>query len=165
MSEVEDSEPEMVGVNPRVIAIFMIIVLLFVPLGYITREVVFFIGWFPGSGIYGLFWIFGIGFLISGFHVFDLNYLTMTLTLSIFNLLFVAQIVRYYQGKTTKKSALGIGVISLIFPELLVLISAAGAALPLFLVGIVWPIPIQFIVGLIFLYKIPGPELLSSPIE
>ncbi|MFW9868376.1 MAG: hypothetical protein ACFFEL_02005 [Candidatus Thorarchaeota archaeon] len=164
MSEVEDSKPEMFGVNPRVIAFFMIIVSLFVPLGYITHDIIVLIEWYPGSGIYGLFWFFGSYFFMSGFYLFDPLYLKLTVTLSIFNLLYVFQLVRYYQGKTTKKNVVVSGAISLIFPELFILVST-GLFLPLSMMGIVWPIPIQFLIGVFFLYKFPGPELLSSPIE
>ena len=160
MADVRASEPELVGVSPTVIAFFMTIVTLIVPLGFYTS-------WFSlydlfiGPGTYALFWAIGSStFGLSRFHFFSFSYMQMAFTLSIFNLLYVAQMVRYYQGKITRDRVIQTGVISLMFPELVVLISSL-----FYYRGLVWPIPAQFIAGLIFLYMIPGPEPKSTPIE
>ena len=56
MSELEESQPELVGVNPTVIAFFMIIVTLFVPLGFYTSNVLVLLDWYIGPSMYGFFW-------------------------------------------------------------------------------------------------------------
>ena len=160
MADVRSSEPELVGVSPFVIAFFMTIVTLVVPLGFYTS-------WFflydliIGPGVYALFWAFGSsGFGYSELYLFSFPYLPMAFTLSIFNLLYIVQMVRYYQGKTARNRVILTGVISLIFPELELLIISL-----FYYRGFVWPIPVQFLVGLIFLFMIPGPEPESTPIE
>lgn len=160
MADIRAAEPELVGVSPAVIAFFMTIVTLIVPLGFYTSWF-FLYDLFIGPGTYALFWAFGNStFGLSRFHFFYFPYMQMAFTLSIFNLLYVAQMIRYYQGKITRNSVIQTGVISLIFPQLVILISSL-----FYYRGLVWPIPAQFITGLIFLYMIPGPELESPPIE
>lgn len=153
MPDVRDSEPELIGVSPAVIAFFMTIVTLIVPLGLYTS-------WFYlydliiGPGVYAFFWAFSWNiFGYYQFYTMSFSYVMMAFTLSIFNLLYVAQIFRYYQGKTTRKMAILVGAISLIFPELLVEVSSI-----FYYNGFVWPIPVQFLAGLIFMFRIPGPE-------
>lgn len=159
MADVRDSEPELIGVSPAVIALFMTIVTLMVPLGFFTSNIIVLFDWYIGPGVYALFWAFGnspyLGF--SGFHFFSITFLKLAFTLGIFNLLYVVQIVRYYQGGVSRRSVILIGVISLVYPTLVALISTA-ISLPIIMVGIVWPIPAQFLVGLIFVLLLPGPE-------
>jgi hypothetical protein len=171
LSEVEDSEPKLYGTSPRVIALLMTIVTFIVPFGYLPPGSRVFFGFFfitsdIGSGIYGLLWFIGfandLGCGYFGFHVLKVGLMGLTVVLSIFNLLFARQIVRYYQGKSSQQRVLLIGAVSLIYPALLGLMPVP---IPLAMFGFVWPIPIQFIFGLILLRKIPGPDLIHPPIE
>jgi len=167
MSEVEDSGPELYGTNPRVIAFLMTFVTFIVPFGYLPPSSAVF-SYFSSAhafdGIYGLLWFFGFandfGFGYFGFHFLRIGLMFITVVLSIFNLLFAREVVRFYQGKTSQKQILLVGMVSLIYPNLFAL-----TPLPLTIFGIIWPIPIQFIIGLIILYRIPGPELLPAPLE
>jgi hypothetical protein len=167
MADVRTSDPKLVGVSPTVIAFFMIIVTLFVPLGFYTSNLIVLLDWYIGPSFYGLFWAYGTTIFYewyASFYLLSPSFMKLAFSLSIFNLLYIVQIVRYYQGKTSKRRALQIGVISLIFPELFAFLSSV-LFLPIYSIGYVLPIPIQFIVGLIFLYKIPGPEIETAPLE
>lgn len=165
LSEVEDSYPELFGVNPRVIAVLMTIITLIVPFGYGTIETVILFDWYAGAGFYGLFWYFGSVWTVptSGFFLFNPHFLKLTVILSILNILYVFELVRYYQGERSKTRVIVVGLASLLFPDLLVRLSTVLVQWPYF--GIIWPIPIQFIVGIILIHKIPGPEFVSTPID
>jgi len=168
LTDVEDSRPELFGTNPRVIAILMAIVTLVVPFGYLpSYSIIFFGGASLSSGIYGLLWSFGdaidLGYGYNGFHFLTPDLTVITIVLSIFNLLFAREVVMYYQGKTSKKWVLFMGAMSLIYPALFALVSLILPILAMW--GIIWPIPVQLIFGLILLLKIPGPELITSSIE
>ncbi len=157
--------PEMYGVNPKLITQIMILVTLIVPFGYIPPGWNALL-WDPGViGVYGLLWFLGSGFEFNrGLHFLQPGIIIPTLILSIFNFLFVLQIWKYYLRKTSLRRVLLIGIASLIYPTLLDFMSTVGFV-PISMIGIIWPIPIQFIIGLILLYKIPGPELVTSSIE
>jgi hypothetical protein len=159
---------ELYGVTPKLIAQIMILVTLIVPLGYISSgwHANLFLFWDPGViGVYGLLWFLGSGFEFNhGLHFLQPNVIVPTLILGIFNILFVLQIWKYYMRKTSLRRVLLIGIASLIYPALLDFMSTIGYV-TISMIGIVWPIPIQFIIGLILLYKIPGPELVTSSIE
>ncbi|MFW9832766.1 MAG: hypothetical protein ACFFEK_02130 [Candidatus Thorarchaeota archaeon] len=167
MTDVKLSKPELVGVSPTVIAFFMIIVTLFVPLGFYTSNLIVLLDWYIGPSYYGLIWAYGTTIFYewyTSFYLLSPSFMKLAFSLSIFNLLYIVQIVRYYQGKTSKRRVLQIGVISLIFPEIFAFLSSV-LFLPIYMIGFVLPVPVQFIVGLIFLYKIPGPKLETNPLE
>lgn len=159
--EVEYTDYDLIGTSPSVILRLMIFVTLLVPLGYASpgfSSIILF-WWYPAVGVYGLLWFLGYGWDFNrGLHFLQSSVIVPTLVLSIFNIFFVYQIWKYYQRKTTMRYVLKIGVVSLIFPPLLSLIPSVFI-IPLFMIGIVWPIPIQFIIGLIILHKVPGPEV------
>jgi hypothetical protein len=160
MTDVRDSKPELVGVSPGVIAFFMTILTLIVPLGFFTSNIIVLFDWYIGPGVYALFWAFGHTPWSWGaipFHFFSIRFLKFAFTLGIFNILYVVQIVRYYQGKASRRNVIIIGLISLIFPTLFAYASTAISLAPA-LVGFVIPIPAQFIAGLIFVLMLPGPE-------
>ena len=163
LSDLEGSEPELYGASPGVIAVLMSIVTLIVPFGFL-RGTIFFADATLSSGMYGLLWSFGasmdLGFGYYGFHFFTPGLTVITIVLSIFNILFAHEVVRYYQGKISQKQVLFIGLVSLIFPNLFKFIP-----FPIAIFGIIWPIPIQFITGLLLLYKIPGPEFETAPLK
>ncbi|NHI89494.1 MAG: hypothetical protein EAX87_08225 [Candidatus Thorarchaeota archaeon] len=166
LSDLKESEPELVGASPGVIAILMAIVTLIVPFGFL-HGIVFFADATLSSGMYGLLWSFGasedLGLGYYGFHFFTPSLTVITIVLSIFNLLFAREVVRYYQGKTSKKWAVFMGAMSFIYPALFAFVSLPLPVIAMW--GIIWPIPIQFIFGLVLLQRVPGPELISSPIE
>ncbi|MFW9806591.1 MAG: hypothetical protein ACFFFK_07680, partial [Candidatus Thorarchaeota archaeon] len=79
------------------------------------------------------------------------------LQLTFLNWLFAYWIVRYYQGKSSRFSVLMIGLVSVLFPffgSLYMSVVSVRMAL-------VIPLPFQFILGLIILHKIEGPEVIS----
>jgi len=128
------TEIELYGVSPGVIALIMFIVSLIFPLGFIATE---------------------IGIPI--FLIMVLFYPFIFLPLTILNILFVIWIVRYYQAKASKNSVLMLGLLSIILPTMFALYITG-------LFGqfmVIYPIPIQFIVGLIILWRIEGPEVIS----
>jgi len=166
MADAKISEPELVGVRPGVIAFFMTIITLIAPLGFFTSNIIVLLDWYIGPGVFAVFWAYGStpgGLSPTPFHVFSIPFLKMAFTLGIFNLFFLIQIIRYYQGKVSRRNVLLIGLISLVFPTLFAFVSTA-IGLPLAIVGIVLPIPIQFIAGMIFMFKLPGPELEQIPV-
>lgn len=155
--------PDLVGVSPNLIAVLMALVTLIVPLGYIPPNSypIPYIGFDHIWGAYGLIWALGSNyFLITGFLGSIPALLEQTMTLGLFNMLLVLQIVRYYQGITSQRRVLVVGIASIAYPVLLSLITTLTFR-PLTLMQIVWPIPIQFIIALILLYRIPGPELVA----
>lgn len=111
LSEVEDSYPELFGVNPRVIAVLMTITTLIVPFGYGTIETVILFDWYAGSGLYRFFWYFGSVWTVptSGFFLFNLHFHKSTVILSILNILYVFELVRYHQGERSKLVLLLLG--------------------------------------------------------
>jgi len=147
------TEMELYGVSPGVIAFIMAVVTASVPLGYI-----------PDGMIYSVLWVLplGYGFAESPFGFFYFYFLDpfvifVTLPLTILNIMFAVWIVRYYNAKTSKYTAIFIGILSILLPSALFLYlnMMAGSIL------LLYPIPIQFIVGLILLWRIEGPDVIS----
>ena len=169
MTEDEDPDLELYGVSPGVIAFFMIFITLVVPLGILPANafVVFFGPELMGFGssymIYSVTWMFApelFYFPIAFLPFFFLFNIWFTLPLTIFNIAYIWKIIRYYRGKCTRYSVIWVGLLSITVPTVLTIVwtgYASGGGV----FGILGPIPIQFIVGLIFLYKIPGPEMTS----
>jgi hypothetical protein len=151
--EEAESALELEGIGPRVIGIFMILITL-APLGTIL------IG--PQDRlIYSIFWIILVH---SSKVLFDpslLALLWIICPLYIFSILYIRQIVRFYYGKSSRDSALMCGLLSAIFPSLVGL----GVSI---LLGFSYseylyiiPVPIQFVVGLYFIYRFREPEVVS----
>jgi len=166
MDEEEDSDLEIYGTSPGVIAFFMILISLIVPYGILPTNafVVLSGGWgmSPDLMIYSLIWIYTPGYYVpfTLFPVFLIFNIWFTLPLTIFNIAYIWKIVRYYRGQCTRYSAIWVGILSVTIPTLFGLITTGLFNLigGLLFIG---PIPLQFIAGLIFLYKIPGPEMPS----
>ncbi len=165
MSEEEDPDLELFGTSPGVIAFFMILITLIVPLGVIP-----FGGFNVFGGGYGYFeftiysiiwsyshWMFFQSSMIS---LFILTNIWITLPFTLFNIVYVWKIIRYFRGNCTRFSVVWVGMLSLIFPTLFALFLRGMNDLAAGFVFI-GPIPIQFIVGLIFMFKIEGPEMTS----
>jgi hypothetical protein len=112
--------------------------------------------------IYSLTWAWspGVYMPISMIPMFILINIWLTLPLTILNIAYIWKVVRYYRGDCTRYSAIWVGMLSLVLPTLI----AICITIPLNPSGgfvFIGPIPLQFIVGLIFMYKIPGPEMTS----
>ncbi|MFW9958963.1 MAG: hypothetical protein ACFFCT_12905 [Candidatus Odinarchaeota archaeon] len=153
---------ELYGVGPRVIAIIMIVITIAFPLGVMPSSVI--TGdWDPDSRswiVYSLVWAFDTQFQYLPFGAITYLILYLTLPLIALNILYIRQMVRYYYGEVSRYSAVMVGAISIILPTLLAL-GTSGFFLPQGEYMYVGPIPIQFIAGLILLYKVPGPDPIS----
>ena len=138
------TEMELYGVSPGVIRLIMIIVTIFSPFGLIPLESVGMFGFFNVlPGIYGLFWI-----LLNPF---------VYLPLCLLNILYAHRLVRYYQGRSSRDSVHLIGLLSIILPTAIMFyISGMFGSFV-----ILYPIPLQFAIGLIILHRIEGPEVIS----
>ena len=143
-TDTHSTEMELYGVNPGVIRLIMIVVTVFSPLGFIPLE---HIGLF---GIYsvmpGPYWIFNI--IVNPFAY---------LPLCLLNILYVRQLVRHYQGRSSSDSVHLIGLLSIILPTVIILyISGMFGSFV-----ILYPIPLQFLIGLVIMHRLEGPEVIS----
>ncbi|MGY5859137.1 MAG: hypothetical protein RTU63_07195 [Candidatus Thorarchaeota archaeon] len=160
MTGEEDPDLELYGTSPGVIAFFMILISLIVPIGVIPFNAWMLFGFGASDSlIYSLLWFYTPGLYIPYFAIplFMLLNFWLTIPLTIFNIAYIRQIVQYYRGRCTRYSAIWVGMLSLTFPTLFSLVLTA----PSFGTTFIGPIPIQFIAGLIFLFKYPGPEMTS----
>lgn len=142
---------ELYGVSPGVIAIIIFITTFVAPCGIIPGEMGPFGRYWS---LYSLFWLYSSGGPFPpGFWFLSFN-LLITLPLCILHVVFAIWIVRYYQSKTTKDAAMIIGLLSILLPATLVLYLSSLAM-------VIYPLPIQFIIGLCILWRIDGPEVIS----
>ena len=116
---------------------------------------------FTNPILYGLFWVYVLSVPGNGFELFDFYFTWLTIPLSILNLLYLWQMVRYYQGKSTRFRAVLLGVLSITLPTILSL-TTTGIINPFIIFIFIGPLPIQFLVGLIIMYRVPGPDLPSA---
>ena len=143
-TDTHSTEMELYGVDPGVIRLIMIIVTVFSPLGFIPVENYGMFGVFNVlPGIYGLFWI-----LVNPFAY---------LPLCLLNILYAHRLVRYYQARSSRDSVYLIGLLSIMLPTVIILyiFGMFGSFV------ILYPIPMQFLIGLIILHRIEGPEAIS----
>jgi hypothetical protein len=159
-----ETERELYGVNPWVVGEILSIITLIVPLGVVPvqGELVFYASWFSGPFVYGLLWMLELGYrpYLFSLHFLDLTYMWTLVPLSIFSILYIRQIVRYYLGKSSRDSAIMAGLLSIIFPSLVALLSVILWS-DISRAGFIVPIPIQFLIGLYFLHRFEGPEVIS----
>ncbi len=165
MADEDDPDLELYGTSPGVIAFFMILISLIVPIGIIPMNAAYIFGYgmfYADFIIYGLIWSYTPEIYYSSFtiFVFILSNIWVTIPLTIFNVLYIRQIIRYYQGKCTRYSAVWVGILSIVLPTLVAL-STSGILVPNSEFIFIGPIPIQFVAGLYFLRKYPGPEMTS----
>lgn len=152
-SDEYSTEMELYGVSPGVIAILMFTVTLLSPSGFVPERG---FPWFSPV-LYSLFWVYEFGpYGVPGFRLFNYD-LIITLPLCILNVVYALWIVRHYQGKSSKYSAAMIGLLGVSLPTFLVLYFTGIFLSPWF----IYPIPIQFIAGLLILWRIEGPEVIS----
>lgn len=165
MSEEEEPDLELFGTSPGVIAFFMILITLIAPLGVIPFGG--FIAFGGGYGsyeftIYSIIWSYSPGMFldISMIPLFILANIWITLPFTLFNIAYVWKIIRYFRGNCTRFSVIWVGMLSLIFPTLFAIFSG-GTIDPADGFVFIGSIPIQFIAGLIFMFKLEGPEMTS----
>ncbi len=84
--------------------------------------------------------------------------LWFTVPYSLFNLLFALKVVRYFQGRVSKLTVITYGLISLIVPSVMLTVWLSLASLDFVVPGVIWPIPVQFLVGIAIIHSIDGPE-------
>ncbi|MHA2432238.1 MAG: hypothetical protein ACXADO_03315 [Candidatus Thorarchaeota archaeon] len=161
MESVSQSD-DLYGVSPVLIAEIMAIVIVLVPYGAIPREVswMFLQGFFyPETVFYSVLWVFTPRtydpFLIV---VLRPDILWFTLPYSLFNIVFALKVVRYFQGRVRKLTVIIFGFISLIVPSVLLTVWLSIGSLEFVVPGVIWPIPVQFLVGIILVHFIRGPE-------
>jgi hypothetical protein len=156
-----DSNRELIGVSPSLIAEIMGIITLIVPFAIIPTSAPSIFGIiYSQPFIYGLFWVYTpISIIQYSIYTFDLTWLTVPL--STLNLVYLVQVVRYYQGKISRSEAIWTGIFSLVFPTILFLL-AAEILNPFGIFGLIIPVPIQFIAGLTLMYRVPGPVASSE---
>ncbi|MGD9395069.1 MAG: hypothetical protein PVJ05_01440 [Candidatus Thorarchaeota archaeon] len=138
------TEMELYGVSPGIIRLIMIIVTVFSPFGFIPGfERGVFGVFYMLPGMYGLFWI-----LVNPF---------VYLPLCLLNILYAHRLVRYYQAKSSRDSVYLMGLLSVLLPTAIILYISGmfGSFI------IIYPLPLQFIIGLIILHRIEGPEVIS----
>jgi len=151
---------ELYGVSPTIIAYIIIPITLVIPFCYVPDNfgVFFFFGHIPGRTIYSFIW--EIYFTFSGrpyFTLLTIEEIYSLLPVAIPNWLFAYWIVRHYQGKSSQFSVWMIGFVSVLFPFL-------GSLYVSGLVGdtaFIIPFPFLFIIALIILRRIEGPEVIS----
>ena len=168
MTEEEDPDLELLGTPPGVIAFFMILITLIVPLGVIPSNVFMLLfggmmmGAIPNYTIYSILWVIvpGVPIQLTFNPLFMMANIWFTIPLTIFNIAYIWKMIRYYRGKCTRYSVFWVGLLSITIPTVLALV-LTGFVSPSGGYAMIGPIPIQFIVGLIFLYKYPGPEMTS----
>jgi hypothetical protein len=102
--------------------------------------------------IYSIFWIFPVPLI---------TYSWLIIPLYIFSILYIRQIVRFFNGDSSRDSALMCGIISIIFPTLVGIGISVLLGYPHSSYLYVYPIPIQFLAGLVFLYRYREPENIS----
>jgi hypothetical protein len=111
--------------------------------------------------VFSVFWIFLIHSSTVIFDLSTLIYLWIICPLYIFSILHIRQIVRFYYGKSSRDSALMCGLLSAIFPSLVGLGVSILLGLAYSEYLYIMPIPIQFSVGLYFIYRFGEPEVVS----
>ncbi|MFX1561546.1 MAG: hypothetical protein ACFFBL_13235, partial [Promethearchaeota archaeon] len=117
------TEMELYGVSPGVIAIIMFVVTSVVPCGYVPSGIDVIGYLWAGPFAYSLLWVL---FFPTGFHGFALGFLfpellIVTFPLCILNIAYARWIVRVYQDKSTKYTALVTGLLSILLPTAIVL--------------------------------------------
>jgi hypothetical protein len=159
---VNNQKSDLYGVSPAIIAEIMAFVTIFTPYAVIPAQWawLFLIDVFYSQPLfYSLLWVFTPRFhdnlLIALLHP---EILWFTGPYSLFNIVFAVKVVRYYQGKANKLSVIKYGLVSLLMPSILLTCLLSFASSELVALGLVWPIPIQFLIGIALLHFVSGPK-------
>ncbi len=155
ISDETESALELFGVGPRVVAIFMIVMTI-LPLGAMPIGQQFWI-------MYSIFWLVVIRYPYITFDILTMfTFLWLIIPLYIFSILYIRQIARFFYGKSSRDSALMCGLISVLFPTVVGIGTSVLLGFPYSSYLYIYPIPIQFFAGLIFLYRFREPENVSA---
>jgi len=112
--------------------------------------------------MYALFWaIYPPESMMGGLQILNYFSLTAGLSLGFFNIIFAFQVIRYIRGKTSKRSTLVVGALTLVLP-IISLIVAWPVMLSSGVFVYIGPIPIQLATGLL-LMRLAGPKEITSP--
>ncbi|MFQ5831835.1 MAG: hypothetical protein ACE5H4_03955 [Candidatus Thorarchaeota archaeon] len=160
---------ELYGVSPTQIAEIMIIITLLVPYGVIPRD----LSWmflqdffYPEDVFYSLLWVFTPRpydpFLIAFIRP---DVLLFTVSFSVFNMVFALKVVRFYQDWGSKSTVIVYGLVSLIMPSIMLTVWLSITSFPFAVLGVVWPLPIQFLVGIGLVHFVRGPVLAQKDEE
>ncbi len=161
MTPQHEFESELVGVSPLMMGQILFFLMIVVPLGAIPVlvPVPFDLEWFYYVPmVYGIFWtLIGTQFELN-FAWFDYNFLLHVTPTIILNIIFILFIVRYYNAIASKWDTIAVGIFSFLFPLGIDLFlcgyfSIEGA----FTESYYGPYPLMLIIGLIMLYRVPGP--------
>lgn len=155
-----DEDLELYGVSPREITILMILVTVLFPVGGIGLVY----NWSNSPPLlYGVFWVtdlysvFIAWLWYLGHPIELLQIVWMTVPLCIFNLVFLRQINRFFNDKTSRDTALVCGLLSIVVPSMISAALWTEALLPF----VITPLPFQFFAGILLLYKFRDPEVIS----
>lgn len=119
------------------------------------------------------YWIINsqVGISIAGFSILDPDpfWMLITLIYSVFNVVFAIQVVRFCRNQTSKRLAILVGVLTIVFP---LIFNPYGAYLGIQdmidftmrsgLLLYIGPLPIQLIIGLVIM-RYAGPWKLTKP--
>jgi hypothetical protein len=140
---------ELHGTCPYVIGIYMLLVTLFFPVGGINLIFNF---QNLESQIYSPIYM-----ISSSFKVEIASKIILTIPLCILNYLFVIQINRFFSNTASRDIVLMVGILSIIAPTVITFYLFITFEFPY----VITPIPIQFCVGVIFIYKFRDPDYVS----
>ncbi|MGY5873836.1 MAG: hypothetical protein RTV72_16430 [Candidatus Thorarchaeota archaeon] len=160
IEEEPDEDLELYGTSPRVIVILMTLVTLFFPVGgfgliYNFVEI--------QPIVYGVLFIAPPEHMLIAFMYYLLrpweliSTIWMTVPLSIFNILFILQINRWFNGNTSRDIVLFYGILSMVAPSAISLALWATVNFPF----VITPLPFQFFAGVALLYKFRDPDYVS----
>ncbi|MFW9843873.1 MAG: hypothetical protein ACFFEV_04800 [Candidatus Thorarchaeota archaeon] len=155
-----EDDPEIYGTSPRVIMILLALVTLFIPVGatgltynYTNMQPLVYgvIWWSPIDKIF-------VRFMYYIVHPWELlSTIWLTIPLCAFNFLFIYQVNRWFFGKTSRDIVLFYGLLSIVVPSGISVALWATSVLPI----IITPLPFQFVVGMILLYRFRDPDHIS----
>ena len=146
------TEMELYGVSPTVIGMIMLLITALVPYGIIPEWIG--LPWgFLWSMIYSFFWAARGRYLF----VLSIQEIFTLLPFTFLNLLYAYWIIRYYQSKSSGFAVVAMGLLSIFLPVAVSISLSVWAGY----FRLIYPIPIQFILGLIILWRIEGPEVIS----
>lgn len=111
---------------------------------------------------YSVFWILVISPPYIIFDIMMFGFLWLIIPLYIFSILYIRQIVRFFYGISSRDSALMCGLLSILFPTLVGIGASVLLGLPYRSYLYIFPIPVQFLAGLVFLYRFREPENVSA---
>jgi len=164
MTNDASSDYDLVGVRPWLMGQIMFFFMMILPLGCIPIE--YEVDWWPrvyAPRIYGVLWTYDFdpyspGFALNTMWV-DYNFLLLIFPTFILNVIFVLVLVGYYKGMINRNITILVGVLSVLIP-----VGATILTTGIFLAGgeYVGSLPILLIVALIFLHRVPGPEIIKT---